>query len=104
MELALLSFLGIASLMTIGAFLVVVLCAFMVYKIDPTYEEFGFWGNFRMEISTIIAGKFGFEVSRQEYKQAYDLGVVMGDRTEQGSKNRHPANNDGKLPYQLYKY
>ena len=97
-------FTGAVSLMAIGAFSVVMLVAFIIYKIDPTYTEFGFWGNVRMEFSTMLAGKFGYQVARQEYKQAYDLGIKMGDRTEQGSKNRHPANNGGKLPYELYKY
>jgi hypothetical protein len=95
---------GAVSLMAIGAFSVVMLVAFIIYKTDPTYDEFGFWGNFRMELSTIIAGKFGYEVSRQEYRQAYELGIKMGDRSLQGSKNRHPANNGGKLPYELYLY
>ena len=101
-------FTGAVSLMAIGAFSVVLLVAFIIYKIDPTYTEFGFWGNFRMELSTILAGKFGYEVARQVSKREYDLGLDHGfalnksirdawdkadlDRSLEGSMSRHPSN------------
>jgi hypothetical protein len=94
---------GAVSLMAIGAFSVVLLVAFIIYKTDPTYTEFGFWGNLRMELSTLLAGKFGYEVARQSSKQQYDLGVEHGfalnksirdawDKADlEGSMTRHPA-------------
>lgn len=94
---------GAVSLMVFGASLVVLGNAFIIYKTDPTYTEFGFWGNLRMELSTILAGKFGYEVARQTSKQQYDLGVEHGfalnksirdawDKADlESSMTRHPA-------------
>jgi hypothetical protein len=100
-------FTGAVSLMTIGATLVVLAVAFAIYKTDPTYTEFGFWGNLRMELSTLLAGKFGYEVARQVSNKDYELGVEHGaklaksirdvwdkadqDRSLEGSMTRHPA-------------
>ena len=94
---------GAVSLMAMGASLVVLGNAFIIYKTDPTYTEFGFWGNLRMELSTLLAGKFGYEVARQSSKQQYDLGVEHGfalnksirdawDKADlESSMTRHPA-------------
>jgi hypothetical protein len=94
---------GAVSLMAMGASLVVLGNAFIIYKTDPTYTELGFWGNLRMELSTLLAGKFGYEVARQSSKQQYDLGVEHGfalnksirdawDKADlEGSMTRHPA-------------
>lgn len=106
-QMEILVFTGAVSLMAIGAFSVVMLVAFVIYKTDPTYTEFGFWGNVRMEFSTMLAGKFGYEVARQSSKQQYDLGVEHGfalnksirdawdkadlDRSLEGSMDRHPS-------------
>jgi hypothetical protein len=96
-------FTGAVSLMAIGASLVSLAVAFIIYKTDPTYDELGFWGNLRMELSTILAGKFGYEVARQTSKQQYDLGVEHGfalnksirdawDKADlESSMTRHPA-------------
>ena len=96
-------FTGAVSLMVLGASLVVLGNAFIIYKTDPTYTEFGFWGNLRMELSTMLAGKFGYEVERQTSKQQYDLGVEHGfalnksirdawDKADlESSMTRHPA-------------
>ena len=96
-------FTGAVSLMVLGASLVVLGNAFIIYKTDPTYEEFGFWGNLRMELSTMLAGKFGYEVERQTSKQQYDLGLDHGfalnksirdawDKADlESSMTRHPA-------------
>ena len=100
-------FTGAVSLMVLGASLVVLGNAFIIYKTDPTYEELGFWGNLRMELSTLLAGKFGYEVARQTSKQQYDLGVEHGfalnksirdawdkadrEKSLEGSMTRHPA-------------
>lgn len=82
--------------MVISASLVVLLCAFFVYKADPTYEQFGFWANLRLEIAWIMAGKAGDELDEQDFIRAYNLGVVAGskltwDNSLEGSMNRHPA-------------
>ena len=106
-QMEILVFTGAVSLMAIGAFSVVMLVAFVIYKTDPTYTEFGFWGNFRMELSTLLAGKFGFEIARQVSKREYDLGLDQGfalnksirdawdkadrERSLEGSMDRHPA-------------
>jgi hypothetical protein len=99
---------GAVSLMVLGASLVVLGNAFIIYKTDPTYTEFGFWGNLRMELSTLLAGKFGYEVARQVSKRDYELGLDHGfalnksirdawdkadlDKSLEGSMSRHPAN------------
>jgi len=106
-QMEILVFTGAVSLMAIGASLVSLAVAFIIYKTDPTYTEFGFWGNLRMELSTILAGKFGYEVARQSSKQQYDLGVEHGfalnksirdawdkadrEKSLEGSMTRHPA-------------
>jgi hypothetical protein len=102
-QMEILIFTGAVSLMVLGASLVVLGNAFIIYKTDPTYEEFGFWGNLRMELSTMLAGKFGYEVERQTSKQQYDLGLDHGfalnksirdawDKADlESSMTRHPA-------------
>jgi hypothetical protein len=102
-QMEILIFTGAVSLMVLGASLVVLGNAFIIYKTDPTYTEFGFWGNLRMELSTMLAGKFGYEVERQTSKQQYDLGVEHGfalnksirdawDKADlESSMTRHPA-------------
>jgi hypothetical protein len=55
---AILALLGVATLMVLGMALVFLLVMFLVYKLDRTYEEVGFWGNARLEIANLIAGKF----------------------------------------------
>ena len=100
-------FTGAVSLMVLGAFSVVLLLAFIIYTIDPTYDDLGFWGNVRMEFSTMLAGKYGYKVAQQVAKQKYDAGVEDGfalnksirdawdkadlDRSLEGSMSRHPS-------------
>jgi hypothetical protein len=53
-----LGLLGASSLLVLGACLVALVIFFMVYKIDATYPELGFWANVRLEIATMLVGKY----------------------------------------------
>lgn len=55
-ETAILVLLGGMSAMVLSAMLVVLITWFIIYKVDPTYSQYGFWKNVRLETAELLAG------------------------------------------------
>lgn len=43
--------------MVLGGLAVMAVVYVIIYKLDATYPDKGFWGNARLDIATLIAGK-----------------------------------------------
>ena len=55
-SIAILILFGGVSVMVLGAALVVLLVMFVIYKMDATYPQHGFWKNVRLEVAELLTG------------------------------------------------
>ena len=53
---AILVLLGGVSAMVLSATLLVLVIWFVIYKVDATYPQHGFWKNVRLELAGLLTG------------------------------------------------